>query len=180
MLECETSYDIDKGIECFDRHINGNQGAPTATISSMSSGLFAATQQRNREHKVPHMIPGGGTATAIDGRFNEYQFSVMFDYWRQSQIVVEYIASRLGGHDKLKGQVIVTLYHDSGYGRETIEPMKILSKQYGFKDVQISGASSRCSTRWAMETNSQRVKADWVYLPCTWGAHDPCMGNHNC
>ena len=171
MLECETSYDIDKGIECFDRHINGNQGAPTATISSMSSGLFAATQQRNREHKVPHMIPGGGTATAIDGRFNEYQFSVMFDYWRQSQIVVEYIAQRLGGHDKLKGQVIVTLYHDSGYGRETIEPMKILSKQYGFKDVQISvpHPGVQQDGQWKQ---IRSVKADWVYLR-TWGAQTP-------
>ena len=171
MLECETSYDIDKGIECFDRHVNGNQGAPTATITGMSSGLFAATVERNRKHKMPHMTPGGGQATAIDGRFNEYQFSVMFDYWRQSQIVVEYIAQRLGGHDKLKGQVIVTLYHDSGYGRETIEPMKILSKQYGFKDVQIPVAHPgvQQEAQWKQIRN---VKGDWVYYRA-WGAMTP-------
>jgi branched-chain amino acid transport system substrate-binding protein len=47
------------------------------------------------------------------------------------------IASRVGGYDKLKGQKIVTLYHDSGYGRDTIEPLGILSKKYGFEDIQI-------------------------------------------
>lgn len=171
MVECETSYDIDKGIECFDRYVGGHQGAPTATITGMSSGLFAATVERNRKHKMPHMTPGGGTATAIDGRFNEYQFSVMFDYWREAQIVVEYIAQRLGGHDKLKDQVIVTLYHDSGYGRETITPMKMLSEQYGFKDVQIPVAHPGIQ----QEAQWQRIrneKADWVFFR-SWGAMTP-------
>ena len=170
-IECETAYDIDKGIECFDRYIKGYEGSPTATITSMSSGLFAATVERNREAKVPHMIPGGGQATAIDGRYNEYQFSVIFDYWRQSQVVIEYIAQRLGGHDKLKDQVIVTLYHDSGYGRETIEPMKILSEQFGFKDVQIPVAHPgvQQESHWQQIRN---VKADWVYYRA-WGAMTP-------
>ena len=171
MVECETAYDIDRGIECFDRYVKGHKGAPTATITSMSSGLFAATVERNRENKMPHMIPGGGQATAIDGRFNEYQFSVMFDYWRQSQVIVEYIAQRLGGHDKLKDQVIVTLYHDSGYGRETLEPMKILSEQYGFKDVQIPVAHPgvQQEAHWQQIRN---VKGDWVYYRA-WGAMTP-------
>jgi len=58
----------------------------------------------------------------IDGRYNPYQVSVMFDYWREAQVVVAYVAQRLGGYDKLKGQVIATMYHDSGYGRDTIQP----------------------------------------------------------
>ena len=171
MVECETSYDIDKGIECFDRHVKGNQGAPTATITGMSSGLFAATEQRNREHKMPHMIPGGGTATAIDGRFNEYQFSLMFDYWREAQIVVEYISQKIGGHENLKNQTIVTLYHDSGYGRETIEPMKVLAEEYGFKNVQIPVAHPgvQQESQWKQIRN---VKADWVFMR-SWGAMTP-------
>ena len=51
--------------------------------------------------------------------------------------MVDYVAKQLGGTDKLKGQKIATVYHDSGYGRDTIEPMATLAKKYGFEDVQI-------------------------------------------
>jgi branched-chain amino acid transport system substrate-binding protein len=170
-VECETSYDIDKGIECFDRYVHGYQGAPIATITSMSSGLFAATIQRNNDNKVPHMIPGGGTAFGIDGRYNPYQVSVMFDYWREAQVVVAYIAQRLGGSDKLKGQVIATMYHDSGYGRDTIQPMKLLSEKYGFTDVQIPVAHPgvQQEAQWAQVRNS---KVNWVFYR-GWGAMTP-------
>jgi branched-chain amino acid transport system substrate-binding protein len=170
-VECETSYDIDKGIECFDRYVHGYQGAPIATITSMSSGLFAATIQRNNDNKVPHMIPGGGTAFGIDGRYNPYQVSVMFDYWREAQVVVAYVAQRLGGYDKLKGQVIATMYHDSGYGRDTIQPMKLLSEKYGFTDVQIPVAHPgvQQEAQWAQVRNE---KVNWVFYR-GWGAMTP-------
>lgn len=170
-VECETSYDIDKGIECFDRYVHGYQGAPTATITSMSSGLFAATVQRNNEAKVPHMIPGGGTGVAIDGRFNPYQFALMFDYWREAQVVVAYVAQRLGGYDKLKNQVIATLYHDSGYGRETIEPMKVLSEKYGFKDIQIPVAHPGVQQE-AQWNQIRNEKVNWIFFR-GWGAMTP-------
>jgi branched-chain amino acid transport system substrate-binding protein len=137
----------------------------------MNSGQFAGGQQRSYETKVPHMLPGVAISTAIFGRFNEYQFPVMLDYWREAQVVVEYIAKKLGGHDKLKNQVIVTMYHDSGYGRQTIEPMKILAEKYGFKDIQIPVAHPGVQ----QESQWRQVryeKADWVFFR-GWGAMTP-------
>ncbi len=171
MVECETSYEIEKGIECYDRYVKGYQGAPTATIAGHSSGLFSATEERDRINKVPHLSPGGGTAHSIDGRFSQYQFPVMFDYWREAQVVVDFIASEIGGYDKLKDQTIVTLYHDSGYGRETIEPMRILSEMYGFKDVQIPVAHPGVQQNGQWQQIRQ-VGADWVFFR-SWGAMTP-------
>ncbi|HEY5203006.1 MAG TPA: hypothetical protein VIJ63_00180 [Roseiarcus sp.] len=37
----------------------------------------------------------------------------------------------------LKGQKIATVYHDSGYGRDTIELLATLAKKYGFEDIEI-------------------------------------------
>ena len=56
---------------------------------------------------------------------------------RSRSVLVNYIAQREGGFEKLKGKKIATLYHDSAYGRETLDPLALLSKKYGFEDIQI-------------------------------------------
>src|SRR5271163_4973391 len=40
--ECETAYEIERGIECYERYKTGYDGAPTAAIYPHSSGLDVA------------------------------------------------------------------------------------------------------------------------------------------
>ena len=95
----------------------------------------------------------------------------MFDYWSEASIVVQYIADRAGGYDKLKGVKLVTLYHDFGYGRDTIEPLAILSKKYGFEDIQIPvpHPGEQQQTQWQQ---IKQANADWVFLR-GWGVMNP-------
>ncbi|MDQ0391364.1 ABC transporter substrate-binding protein [Labrys monachus] len=169
--ECETAYTIERGIECYERYKNGYDGALTAAIYPHSSGLDVALTDKARIDKVPIVSPGGGQNIATDGRIFPYQYPLMFDYWSEAQIVVDYIASKVGGYDKLKGVKIVTLYHDSGYGRDTIEPLGILSKKYGFEDIQIPvpHPGEQQQTQWQQ---IRRAQADWVFLR-GWGVMTP-------
>jgi branched-chain amino acid transport system substrate-binding protein len=169
--ECETAYSIERGIECYERFKKGYQGAPTAIFQPHSSGLDATLLDKARQDHVPVFCPGGGQAQAFNGHVFPYSFPLMFDYWSEASIVVQYIAQRSGGFDKLKGVKIATLYHDSGYGRDTIEPLKILSEKYGFVDVQIPvpHPGGQQQTQWQQ---IKQANADWVFLR-GWGVMNP-------
>jgi len=169
--ECETAYAIERGIECYERYKNGYNGALTAAIYPHSSGLDVALTDKARIDKIPIVSPGGGQNIATDGRVFPYQFPLIFDYWSEAQIIVDYIAEQAGGHDKLKGLKIATLYHDSGYGRDTIEPLGILSKKYGFEDIQIPvpHPGEQQQAQWQQ---IRRSGADWVFLR-GWGVMTP-------
>ncbi len=169
--ECETAWTIERGIECYERFKHGSDGAPTAFLFPHSSALDSALLDKARLDRVVVTQPGGGQAFAQDGRVFQYSFPLLFDYWSEASIIVKYLADQYGGFDKLKGVKLVTLYHDSGYGRDTIEPLKILSEKYGFVDIQIPVAhpGEQQQTQW------QRIKqegADWVFLR-GWGVMTP-------
>jgi branched-chain amino acid transport system substrate-binding protein len=169
--ECETAYTIERGIECYERLKHGYDGAPTAFLYPHSSGLDAALLDKARHDRVVVTQPGGGQAFALDGRVFPYSFPLLFDYWSEASIIIKYLADQYGGYDKLKGVKLVTLYHDSGYGRDTIEPLKILSEKYGFVDIQIPvpHPGEQQQAQW------QRIKqegADWVFLR-GWGVMTP-------
>ena len=51
--------------------------------------------------------------------------------------MINYIGTRDGGLDQLKGKKIVVLYHGSPYGKETIPIYELLSQKYGFEVQQI-------------------------------------------
>jgi branched-chain amino acid transport system substrate-binding protein len=169
--ECETAYSIERGIECYERFKHGYEGAPTAIFQPHSSGLDAALLDKARQDHVPVFGPGGGQAHAFEGRVFPYSFPLVFDYWSEADVVVHYIADRVGGYDKLHGVKIATLYHDSGYGRDTIEPLAILSKKFGFEDIQIPvpHPGEQQQTQWQQ---IKQANADWVFLR-GWGVMNP-------
>lgn len=169
--ECETAYTIERAFECYERYKNGYDGATVAFIVGTSSGFDAAVSEKLRADKIALTTPGGGREDAVDGSVFPYQFPLLFDYWTEASIVIEYIAKQLGGYDKLKGQKIATLYHDSGYGRDTIEPLAILAKKYGFEDIEIPvpHPGEQQQAQW------QQIKqqgADWVFFRA-WGVMTP-------
>ena len=169
--ECETAYTVERAFECYERYKNGYDGAPVAVLFTTSSGFDAAVSDKARADKLPVVSVAGGREDAVDGNVFPYQFPLLFDYWTESSIVVDYIAKQVGGYDKLKGLKIATLYHDSGYGRDTIEALATLSKKYGFEDIEIPvpHPGEQQQAQW------QQIKqagADWVFLRA-WGVMSP-------
>lgn len=169
--ECETAYTVERAFECYERYKNGYDGAPVAALFTTSSGFDAAVSEKARADKLPIVSVAGGREDAVDGSVFPYQFPLLFDYWTESSIVIDYIAKQVGGYDKLKGLKIATVYHDSGYGRDTIEPLATLAKKYGFEDIQIPvpHPGEQQQAQW------QQIKqsgVDWVFFRA-WGVMTP-------
>lgn len=84
----------------------------------------------------------------------------MLTFYSEASALVNYIAEREGGFDKLKGKKIATVYHDSAYGRETLGPLKLLAEKYGFENIQIPVADpgNEQSAQWRQV---RQANPDW-------------------
>lgn len=169
--ECETEWTAEKGIECYERFKHGLNGAPLAAYFPNGQPAAYALAERAVTDKIPLVTLAYGRTESADGRVFPYMFPVMLTFYSEASALVNYIAQREGGFDKLKGKKIATVYHDSAYGRETQEPLALLAKKYGFENIQIPVADpgNEQSAQWR---EVREDKPDWVFLR-TWGVSTP-------
>lgn len=169
--ECETEWTADKGIECYERFKHGLNGAPVPLYLPNGAPAAYALTDRAAEDKIPLITLAYGRTEATDGRVFPYIFPVVLTFYSEASALINYIAEREGGLDKLKGKKIATVYHDSAYGRETLDPLKLLSEKYGFENIQIPVADpgNEQSAQWRQ---IREAKPDWVFLR-TWGVSTP-------
>jgi branched-chain amino acid transport system substrate-binding protein len=169
--ECETEWTADKGIECYERFKHGLNGAPVALYLPNGAPAAFALSDRSYTDKIPQITLAYGRTEATDGRVFPYIFPVVLTFYSEASVLVNYIAQREGGLDKLNGKKIATVYHDSAYGRETLEPLKLLSEKYGFTNIQIPVADpgNEQSAQWRQV---REAKPDWIFLR-TWGVSTP-------
>ncbi len=150
--ECETEWTAD---ERFKNGLDEPNGAPAAY----------ALSERAEVDKIPLITLGYGRTEATDGKVFPYNFPVMLTFYSEASTLVNYIAQREGGFDKLKGKKIATVYHDS------LGPLKLLAEKYGFENIQIPVADpgSEQSAQWRQ---IRQLNPDWVFLR-TWGVSTP-------
>src|SRR5712691_3119139 len=117
--ECETVYDVPRGVECYERlKSKGPTGA--AAFQLANTPLVYALTERATHDQIPLITMGGGRADASDGRVFPYVFNPLVNYWSQNTAKLRFIGQRVGGMEQLKGRKIAHVYHDSDYGRETM------------------------------------------------------------
>lgn len=54
-------------------------------------------------------------------------------YWTAADVMIQDIAKKEGGMDKLKGKKIALVYHDSPYGKEPIPLLQKRAAKEGFE-----------------------------------------------
>jgi branched-chain amino acid transport system substrate-binding protein len=169
--ECETEWAAEKGVECYERFRRSKHGSTIPIYNPMGAPAAYALSDKAAGDKIPLVTLNYGRTEATDGSVFPYNFPVMLTFYSEASVLVNYIAQREGGLDKLKGKKIATLYHDSAYGRETLDPLALLSKTYGFEDIEIPLAhpGNEQSAQW---TQTKRLKPDWVFLR-GWGVMTP-------
>ena len=169
--ECETEYAVEKGIECYERLKKGLNGAPAAATNPLSVGIAYATLERSTADKLPLITINHGRTDSTDGRVFPYIFPLQLNPYSEVSAIVNYIGTKSGGLDKLKGKKIVTLYHGSPYGKETIPVLDILAKKYGFEmiHIEVPHPGNEQQSQWLQ---IRRDKPDWVILR-GWGVMNP-------
>ncbi|WP_114969201.1 ABC transporter substrate-binding protein [Rhodoferax ferrireducens] len=128
--ECETSYATDRGVECYER-LKGKHGGATV-FQTMSTGITFALTERGAADRIPILTPGYGLSESADGEVFKWSFPLAGSHWASADTQLQYVASKLGGMDKLKGKKITLLYHDSPYGKEAITILATRSKMHDF------------------------------------------------
>ena len=133
--ECETGYATDRGVECYER-LKGKHGGATV-FQTMSTGITFALTPRGASDGIPILTPGYGLSESADGEVFKWSFPLTGSHWTSADTQLQYVASKLGGLDKLKGKKITLLYHDSPYGKEAITVLTKRSKIHDFELAMI-------------------------------------------
>jgi branched-chain amino acid transport system substrate-binding protein len=165
--EFETEWSPDRTVEVYERVKKGKDGSPLAFFFTHGTPATYALTEKAAADKIPLIDPAGGRPESVDGSIFPYTFPLLFTYYSQASTGINYIAQKEGGLSKLKGKKIVTVYHDSAYGRASQPAMELLAKKYGFENIQIPVADpgNEQSPQWR---RVHEIKPDWVFLR-TWG-----------
>ena len=128
--ECETNYATDRGVECYER-LKSRPGV--ALFDPQSTGITFALTDKAQADKIPLLTLGYGLSVAQDGLAFRYNFPLMGSYWTGADILIQHLAKKEGGWDKLRGKKIALVYHDSPFGKEPIPLLQEREKMHGFQ-----------------------------------------------
>ncbi len=160
--ECDTAYNNDRGVECYERL--KRPGA--AAITPLSTGITYALIERATADKIPVLSMGYGRTAGADGTVFPYVFTLPATYWSGADIIVNYIAENEGGYDQLAGKDIALVYFDGAYGKEPIPTLEALAAEHGFGlhlfPVAFPGLEQKAT--WLQI--GRQVRPDWTLM---WG-----------
>jgi branched-chain amino acid transport system substrate-binding protein len=129
--ECETVYDVMRGVECYER-LKGKGPTGAAAFQLANAPLVTALIDRATHDQIPLLPAAGGRGDAAEGRVFPYVFTIPTTFWSLNTAKIRFIGQRVGGMDQLKGLKITHIYRDDGYGRETIPILDRQATHYGF------------------------------------------------
>jgi branched-chain amino acid transport system substrate-binding protein len=129
--ECDTSYQTDKGVECYER-LKGKHGG-ASLVEPLSTGITFALTEKAPNDKIPIITTGYGRADSADGLVFKWNFPLLGTYWTAADMLINYIGKKEGGVAKLKGKKITLVYADHPYGKEPIPYLQEASRHYGYE-----------------------------------------------
>jgi branched-chain amino acid transport system substrate-binding protein len=128
--ECEFGYATDRGVECYER-LKGKNGGATV-FQPLSTGVTFALTEKAPVDKIPLITAGYGRSESQDGGVFKWNFPLAGTYWVAADVLMQHIAKKEGGFDKLRGKKIALVYHDSPYGKEPIPLLEERAKMHGY------------------------------------------------
>jgi branched-chain amino acid transport system substrate-binding protein len=161
--ECETGYATDRGVECYER-LKGKNGGATV-FQPLSTGITFALTEKAPVDKIPLITAGYGRSESTDGMVFKWNFPLTGTYWDAADILLQHVAKKDGGWDKLRGRKIALVYHDSPFGKEPIPLLVERGKMHGYELLQIPVTHPGVEQKAAwLQVRQQRP--DYVFL---WG-----------
>jgi len=161
--ECETGYDTARGVECYERLKTKHGGA--TLFQPLSTGITFALTDKAPADKIPLITAGYGRSDSQDGLVFGWNFPLLGTYWVGADVLVQHIAKKEGGFDKLKGKKIALVYHDSPFGKEPIALLQERAKMHGF-ELQLLPVTHPGVEQKATWLQIRQSRPDYVFL---WG-----------
>jgi len=127
VIECETGYNTEKGVECYE----STKGEGALVYQPLSTGITYQLIPKVTADGIPLHTMGYGRTSAANGKVFSNVFNYPANYWDGASGVINYLLEENGGD--LNGKKIALVYHNSAYGKEPIRTLEELSKKHGFE-----------------------------------------------
>ncbi|GJL80584.1 MAG: ABC transporter permease [marine bacterium B5-7] len=147
VIECETGYNTEKGVECYE----STKGEGSLVYQPLSTGITYQLIPKATADDIPVHSMGYGRTSAANGKVFSHIFNYPGTYWDAASIIVKHIIDQEGGD--IKGKKIALVYHNSAYGKEPIRTLEELSKKHGFE-----------LTLLAVDHPGQEQKSQWLQI----------------
>ena len=159
--ECETGYDTARSVECYERLKSKNP----SFVQPLSTGATFAITEKAPVDKIPVVTVGYGRSESADGAVFKWNFPIAGTYWVAADTIIQAIAKKEGGWDKLKGKKIGLVYHDSPFGKEPIPLLQERARNHGF-ELQLLPVTAPGVEQKATWLQVRQARPDYVVL---WG-----------
>ncbi len=156
--ECETAYNTEKGVECYEATKEG-----ALVFNPLSTGITYQLIPKVSVDKKVLYTPGYGRTSAKDGKVFEWVFNAPANYWDGASVAIKYLLDQNNGD--LNGKKVALVYHNSAYGKEPIRTLQELAKKHGFTltEIPIEAPGQEQKSQWLQ---IRRDKPDYVLM---WG-----------
>ena len=159
ILECETGYNTEKGVECYE----ATKGEGSLVYQPLSTGITYQLIPKATADGIPLHTMGYGRTSAKNGKVFSNVFNYPANYWDGASIAVNHIIDVEGGD--VSGKKIALVYHNSAYGKEPIRTLEELSKKHGYELslIPVDHPGQEQKSQWLQ---IRRERPDYVLM---WG-----------
>ncbi len=157
LLECETGYNTEKGVECYE----ATKGEGALVYQPLSTGITYQLIPKTTADNIPMHTMGYGRTSAANGSVFTHTFNYPANYWNGASIGVNHLLEINGGD--IKGKKVALVFHNSAYGKEPIRTLEELSKKHGFdlNLVPVDHPGQEQKSQWLQ---IRRDKPDYVIM----------------
>ncbi|WP_420013233.1 ABC transporter substrate-binding protein [Tateyamaria sp.] len=145
VLECETGYNTEKGVECYE----STKGQGALVYQPLSTGITYQLIPKATADDIPIHSMGYGRTSAANGEVFSHVFNYPANYWNGASGAINYLMSQ----GDIAGKKIALVYHNSAYGKEPIRTLEELSAKHGFELSLI-----------AVDHPGQEQKSQWLQI----------------
>ncbi len=147
LIECETGYNTEKGVECYE----ATKGSGALVYQPLSTGITYQLIPKATADGIPVHSMGYGRTSAKNGAVFSNIFNYPANYWDGASIAINHLLDLNGGD--LKGKKVALVYHNSAYGKEPIRTLEELAKKHGYELSLL-----------AVDHPGQEQKSQWLQI----------------
>lgn len=129
LVECETGYNTEKGVECYEA--TKGQGDGALIYQPLSTGITYQLIPKASSDGIPMHTMGYGRTSAKNGGVFEWIFNYPANYWDGASHAITHILNENDGD--ISDHKIALVYHNSAYGKEPIRTLENLAEKHGFE-----------------------------------------------
>ena len=165
VIECETAYNTEKGVECYE----ATKGEGVLSYSPLSTGITYQLIPKATADGIALHTMGYGRTSAKNGQIFRNVFNFPANYWDGASVGIKHLLDINNGD--IKGKKVALVYHNSAYGKEPIRTLEELSKKHGYELMllPVDHPGQEQKSQWLQ---IRREKPDYV-LMWGWGVMNP-------